>query len=891
MTVSVGRLVVELIATTAAFQSDLGKAAAVAEQHARRIDSALAGAKNSAIGFGKELLGAFGVVTSVAGVVALFENIKEKAIESEKSIGQLNATLIATGQAAGLTKGDLKDLAEQVKGTSVFSEEDIRKGETALLRFRNIQKGVFEDALKASADLAQIQGQGLESAAQLVGRFVNDPTSSTRALRAIGVQLSQEQVQLATRLIETGHAAEGQRIALEELGRAVGGQALAGTQGLAGATARLFRALSDVETKAGKRIFDVDTFQTAAENAEKLAKTLSEGDESLLGVLLRIAKASGGIVAGLVSGKSFAESFRGSQFQAAEPSRQRAGGQITELGTGLTQEQIDAGAAALRQRIKDSAEKATAEQLEQLKKRAQASASFYALELAEQKAFLDTQQTQLEFGYQQGAVTVTGFFETEKRLARESALDLEKNLQKQIDDQRRLLGALETVGGEPARAERESARVRLRELQTKQALTDIELDKRLLVLDQQEALAVDKLADSYTELAARVAEAQGNAAEATAIRLRSIQHEQERLRLQNSAAAGFPGAAQALANFDALDKQAQAQAKLNDLEKAYGVVLGVVENAQARIDLAVSTGNATEIQGLVARGELALKFAASLTKAADAAEAEARALTGPAQAEALLKVDQMRLKIEQLAAESDLLGKKFRDIFESDFADALLQAEQGAKSFKDVIKDLGKAIETDLLRIANKNLAEQLFGKGGPLGGLSDFFADMFKGSGTIGSLFGGGAGGAATGATLTTAGTTLSTAGVSLSASAIGLDAAAAALSASAAAMSASSIGSSIGAGAFGGSVPFDAIAGYASGGNPPIGRPSLVGERGPELFVPHSAGTIIPNSVLSSRRAARHQTVNITINVPSNTSAASADQIAASMSKALRRASARNL
>ncbi len=34
-----------------------------------------------------------------------------------------------------------------------------------------------------------------------------------------------------------------------------------------------------------------------------------------------------------------------------------------------------------------------------------------------------------------------------------------------------------------------------------------------------------------------------------------------------------------------------------------------------------------------------------------------------------------------------------------------------------------------------------------------------------------------------------------------------------------------------------------FANGGRPPVGRPSIVGERGPELFVPNTSGTIIPN------------------------------------------------
>ena len=44
-----------------------------------------------------------------------------------------------------------------------------------------------------------------------------------------------------------------------------------------------------------------------------------------------------------------------------------------------------------------------------------------------------------------------------------------------------------------------------------------------------------------------------------------------------------------------------------------------------------------------------------------------------------------------------------------------------------------------------------------------------------------------------------------------------------------------------------FGAIAGmFANGGRPPVGRPSIVGERGPELFVPRSSGTIVPNNKL---------------------------------------------
>ena len=39
----------------------------------------------------------------------------------------------------------------------------------------------------------------------------------------------------------------------------------------------------------------------------------------------------------------------------------------------------------------------------------------------------------------------------------------------------------------------------------------------------------------------------------------------------------------------------------------------------------------------------------------------------------------------------------------------------------------------------------------------------------------------------------------------------------------------------------------GFASGGEPPVGVPSIVGENGPELFVPQTAGTVVPNNKLA--------------------------------------------
>ena len=54
-----------------------------------------------------------------------------------------------------------------------------------------------------------------------------------------------------------------------------------------------------------------------------------------------------------------------------------------------------------------------------------------------------------------------------------------------------------------------------------------------------------------------------------------------------------------------------------------------------------------------------------------------------------------------------------------------------------------------------------------------------------------------------------------------------------------------------------FSNLTGFANGGRPPVNRPSIVGEKGPEIFVPSTAGTIIPNDKIGS------SSTNIVVNV----------------------------
>ena len=59
-----------------------------------------------------------------------------------------------------------------------------------------------------------------------------------------------------------------------------------------------------------------------------------------------------------------------------------------------------------------------------------------------------------------------------------------------------------------------------------------------------------------------------------------------------------------------------------------------------------------------------------------------------------------------------------------------------------------------------------------------------------------------------------------------------------------------------------------FANGGRPPTGRPSIVGEKGPELFVPRRSGTIVPNDKLGGG------STNISVNVDASGSSVQGDE-----------------
>ncbi len=892
-----GSLVVELALSQAEFKADLGKASSEAEKAAKRIEqaaekeaaAAVKAAKDKARvveqesekaakraeqalerntekakEWGRSLLAAGGFVLGFEGIIKAVEAISEKTIEGERSIAALNATLQATGHSAGLTAAKLEELNSSIQEKSIFDDDGIRKAQVALLRYREIQGQTFQEALKLVPDLATAMGSDLPAAAQALGRALTDPETGMKALRAVGIFLSESQKDLARSFIEAGDKAGAQKVVLDELQKSVGGLAEGDTKGLFGATKRLSRAWDDLEKALGKKLLsdNAGDFDIATKAVDLFAHAIEHANFNLKD-LLASALGAGPILQGF---KLAREILNSSQNVAGRT----AVGKIRGLEEAQQAEAERAAAIAKQEELE---ERAYIRHKALLKRQAQAISGFQQDEINERKSALDVQGTQLSFAYAHQQTTISQFFDRSRELIRQNADEATKELGLLGAAQENILNAPAKDGNGHAFSEDErlAASKKLEQIATQQRKVVLDSRKAELVLQQQQFDAERAFTDEIKQSGIRLLELNNEQERAAEARFRL--DNRPKFDFINAARNGGTESEKRLADALAINLNTEleilkARARFNKEAERGGLILDEVGNAQARIAIKVRDGSITELDGLQQLSAANKARLADIQSVIDALQEVAEKTGDP---RAVAQIDALRLKMEELAASTHLVADQFQDIFKDSFASALEAATTGTKSMKDILRDLEKSIVSSITKIAANNVAQKLFGSAGPFSGVGGFFADAF------------GAGASTAGPAAMAAATTATVAPLAA------LSAAATAAAASLSAVAGTSAASSLISPGFGANGGLDFGGFFAGGGAPPVGKVSIVGENGPELFVPRQSGTIIPNEVLRAKRASRGD-VHVTINVPGSTSGASADQIARKTGVAVQRALARN-
>jgi hypothetical protein len=222
---------------------------------------------NQIIASGKQVEKTFdGMKSSVQGFAAAFaiDKVVEETIRWEQASFRLNATLKATGNAVGLTRKELDDLAQSLERTTPFDLTDLRQAEANLVKFGNIHEDVFKEALKLSADYAAFTGSTVAEASQKLGRALQDPVAGLRTLRDVIGNLTFTEKERIAQLEASGNTQEAQIVLIEKLKSAIGGTGSAANSGLTGSVGLLRKIWDEVGEAAAHAVSNIENGVAAA---------------------------------------------------------------------------------------------------------------------------------------------------------------------------------------------------------------------------------------------------------------------------------------------------------------------------------------------------------------------------------------------------------------------------------------------------------------------------------------------------------------------------------------------------------------------------------------------------------------------------------------------------
>ncbi len=188
------------------------------------------------------------ITTALAGftAVGVLRKFITETSEAQTATAQLEVAIQSTGGAAGRTAAQMNDLAQSLQQTTTFSDEAILSAETMLTTFDNISGDNFDRATRAAADLAARLGGDVASAAQLVGKALQEPDEGLSALNRQFRIFSEAERQAIVDMVNAGRAAEAQGVILDALGTKFGGAATAARNTLGGALRGLANDFGEV---------------------------------------------------------------------------------------------------------------------------------------------------------------------------------------------------------------------------------------------------------------------------------------------------------------------------------------------------------------------------------------------------------------------------------------------------------------------------------------------------------------------------------------------------------------------------------------------------------------------------------------------------------------------
>lgn len=202
-----------------------------------------------------------------------------EAMDAEDAFARLQGAIRATGGVTGVAADEMEEIASTLQKFTRFSDEAVMGAQAILVSFTNIRGDVFRDATMAAADFAAATGKDMSSAAQTLGRALNDPIKGLTLLSRAGVHFSDAQKQMVKDLLAAGEVQKAQGVILDKFNEKYHGMAEVMGNTTAGAVTRLGNAFSDLMETIGGAF--TPAIQLVSEHLQETIQWASESAGSL----------------------------------------------------------------------------------------------------------------------------------------------------------------------------------------------------------------------------------------------------------------------------------------------------------------------------------------------------------------------------------------------------------------------------------------------------------------------------------------------------------------------------------------------------------------------------------------------------------------------------------
>jgi hypothetical protein len=274
-----------------------------------RLNKSLADATAKMHAFGNKMtdIGATMSTRLTLPIMAMGGAMVKAFTEEEDAIARMTAALRANGGQAGITAGEIQNLASSLQKVTTFGDEATISASALLLTFHKVRnemgKGndIFNRTIKASQDLASALGKDLQSATMQLARALENPTTGLMALTRSGIIFSEQQKEMIKTLVESGRQLEAQAMILDVVESKYKGTAETMAKTVSGQIKQAFNAFGDEMERFGKIIsqdFVIPVLKAVGKVTEFLGR-LEEGTRKTVVAFAGLTALVGPLLVGL----------------------------------------------------------------------------------------------------------------------------------------------------------------------------------------------------------------------------------------------------------------------------------------------------------------------------------------------------------------------------------------------------------------------------------------------------------------------------------------------------------------------------------------------------------------------------------------------------------------